>query len=48
VTEGVGATGVVGMIRNGEGPTVLVRADMDGPIGVEAMTVAVLELLGSP
>ena len=30
VTEGVGGTGVVGMIRNGEGPLVLVRADMDG------------------
>ena len=30
VTEGVGRTGVVGVLRNGEGPTVLVRADMDG------------------
>jgi hippurate hydrolase len=30
VTEGVGGTGVVGIIRNGEGPLVLVRADMDG------------------
>ena len=30
VTEGVGGTGVVGMMRNGEGPLVLVRADMDG------------------
>ena len=30
VTEGVGGTGVVGMLRNGDGPTVLVRADMDG------------------
>lgn len=30
VTEGVGGTGVVGILRNGEGPTVLVRADMDG------------------
>lgn len=29
VTEGVGGTGVVGMLRNGEGPTVLLRADMD-------------------
>jgi hippurate hydrolase len=29
VTEGVGGTGVVGILRNGEGPTVLVRADMD-------------------
>jgi hippurate hydrolase len=30
VTEGVGGTGVVGVMRNGEGPTVLLRADMDG------------------
>ncbi len=29
VTEGVGQTGVVAVMRNGEGPTVLVRADMD-------------------
>ena len=30
VTEGVGGTGVVAILRNGDGPTVLVRADMDG------------------
>lgn len=30
VTEGVGGTGVVGMVRNGEGPLILLRADMDG------------------
>ena len=30
VTEGVGGTGVVGILRNGDGPTVLLRADMDG------------------
>jgi hippurate hydrolase len=30
VTEGIGGTGVVGVMRNGSGPTVLVRADMDG------------------
>jgi len=37
VTTGVGGTGVVGMLRNGEGPTVLVRADMDGlPIREES------------
>ena len=30
VTNGVGGTGVVGVMRNGAGPTVLVRADMDG------------------
>ena len=29
VTTGVGKTGVVGVLRNGEGPTVLVRTDMD-------------------
>lgn len=29
VEEGVGRTGVVGVLRNGEGPTVLLRADMD-------------------
>ncbi len=30
VTTGVGGTGVVGMLRNGKGPTILIRADMDG------------------
>ena len=29
VTEKVGGNGVVGILKNGEGPTVLVRADMD-------------------
>lgn len=29
VTTGIGRTGVVGVIRNGEGPTVMLRADMD-------------------
>lgn len=29
VTSGVGGTGVVGLLRNGEGPTVMLRADMD-------------------
>ncbi|MGW2489481.1 amidohydrolase [Streptomyces sp. NPDC001606] len=28
-TEGVGGTGVVGRLRHGDGPTVLLRADMD-------------------
>ena len=30
VTEGVGGTGVVAVMKNGDGPTVLMRADMDG------------------
>ncbi|WP_404481449.1 amidohydrolase [Novosphingobium sp. BL-52-GroH] len=30
VTEKVGKTGIVAVLRNGEGPTVLIRADMDG------------------
>jgi hippurate hydrolase len=29
VTTGVGRTGVVGILRNGDGPTVMLRADMD-------------------
>src|SRR5579864_5029084 len=29
VTTGVGKTGVVGVLRNGEGPVVMLRADMD-------------------
>ena len=29
VTQGVGGTGVVGLLRNGDGATVLLRADMD-------------------
>src|SRR6476661_5910687 len=29
VTSGVGKTGVVGLLRNGEGPIVMLRADMD-------------------
>lgn len=30
VTENVGGTGVVGMVQNGDGPLILLRADMDG------------------
>lgn len=30
VTEGVGGTGVVGILKNGKGPLILIRADMDG------------------
>ncbi len=45
VTEKVGGNGVVAVIRNGDGPTVLVRADMDGlPVkeasGLPNMSVA--------
>jgi amidohydrolase len=29
VTAGIGKTGVVGLLRNGDGPTVMLRADMD-------------------
>ncbi len=30
VTEKVGGTGVVAVLKNGEGPTLMIRADMDG------------------
>ncbi len=30
VTEGIGKTGLVAVLKNGDGPTVMVRADMDG------------------
>ena len=30
VTEGVGGTGVIALLKNGEGPMVMMRADMDG------------------
>ena len=29
VTEGVGHTGVVGLLRNGAGPVIMLRGDMD-------------------
>ena len=29
VTTGIGGTGVLGLLRNGDGPTVMLRADMD-------------------
>jgi hippurate hydrolase len=37
VTTGIGGTGVVGLLRNGDGPTVMLRADMDA-LPVEEMT----------
>ena len=30
VTEGVGGTGIVAVMENGPGPTIMIRADMDG------------------
>jgi hippurate hydrolase len=53
VTTGVGKTGVVGLLRNGEGPTVMLRADMDAlPIqeasGVDyASTALATDALGN-
>jgi len=38
VTEGIGATGVVGVLSNGSGPTVWFRADMDANPGVREST----------
>jgi hippurate hydrolase len=40
VTTGVGKTGVVGVLRNGEGPTVMLRADMDALPIAEATGLA--------
>jgi amidohydrolase len=40
VTAGIGNTGVVGLLRNGDGPTVMMRADMDA--------LPVLEATGLP
>lgn len=40
VAEGVGGTGVVAIMRNGPGPMVMMRADMDGLPVVEASGLA--------
>ncbi|HEX5488218.1 MAG TPA: M20 family metallopeptidase [Rhodanobacteraceae bacterium] len=40
VTTGVGKTGVVGLLHNGDGPTVMLRADMDALPVEEATGVA--------
>ncbi|WP_242392456.1 M20 family metallopeptidase [Anaeromyxobacter oryzisoli] len=37
VTAGIGNTGVVGVLRNGDGPTVMLRADMDA-LPIEELT----------
>jgi hippurate hydrolase len=37
VTEGVGGYGVVGVVKNGAGPTLMIRADMDG-LPIEELT----------
>jgi hippurate hydrolase len=39
VTEGVGKTGVVGLLRNGDGPTIMVRTDLDALPITEATDV---------
>ena len=39
VTTGVGRTGVVGLLKNGDGPTVMLRADMDALPVAEATGV---------
>ena len=40
VTEGIGGFGVVGVLKNGDGPTVMVRADIDGLPVVEETGLA--------
>src|SRR4029078_11163929 len=40
VVDGIGGTGVVGTLRNGAGPTVLLRAAMDGLPVTEATGLA--------
>jgi amidohydrolase len=40
VTEGVGGTGIVAILKNGSGPMIMVRADMDGLPVVEQSGLA--------
>lgn len=53
VVEGIGGTGVVGVLRNGDGPTVVLRADMDAlPVreetGLPYASTTTLEVDGAP
>ena len=47
MTTGVGKTGVVGLLRNGDGPTVMLRADMDALPVQEATGLAYASCLTS-
>lgn len=51
VTEGIGETGIVGLLRNGIGPVVMLRGDMDAlPIkeqsGVDYARLLKLQQMG--
>ena len=47
VTEGVAQTGVVGILKNGEGPTIMFRADMDAlPVQDDRGEAWASEILG--
>lgn len=49
VTESVGQTGVVAVMRNGDGPTVLLRADMDGlPVAEQTGLTFASKQVGTP
>jgi amidohydrolase len=48
VTTGVGKTGVVGILRNGDGPTVMLRADMDALPIKEATGLSYASSLTAP
>ncbi|WP_291845306.1 amidohydrolase [Maricaulis sp.] len=48
VTEGVGQTGIVAVMENGEGPTLMLRADMDGlPVPEQTGLDYASEVLGT-
>jgi len=48
VTTGIGKTGVVGLLRNGDGPTVMLRADMDALPIQEATGLAYASTVTAP